>query len=60
MVANGHERAMAYSIEAITRRWAELLFETIPGVLERRTHRVGRALPTTVMVPLRRAPPLAP
>ncbi len=31
MVSNAHRRAVDFTSEAILRRWAELLFETLPA-----------------------------
>ena len=54
MVANGRARAAEFSFEAITARWAELLFEVIPARIANGglswTHRV----PVEVRLPLRR------
>lgn len=54
-VAAGHARAPEFSFEALTRKWAELLFETLPRRLEEGGLPWSHRLPLALRLPLRRA-----
>ena len=47
MIENGQRRAASFTPEQITARWAEVLFERLPQLLETKRHRVARHLPLT-------------
>jgi len=55
MIANGVARAPEYSFEALTQRWAELLFETLPQRIADGGLPWSHRLPQSVRLPLRRA-----
>ena len=44
MVEHGRQRAQAFTVEQITERWAEVLFERIPRLAERPSVRASRRL----------------
>jgi len=45
MVAHGRERAKDFTVDRITERWAEVLFEKIPRIAATRSFQLSRALP---------------
>ena len=45
MIENGRRRAAAFTPERIAERWAEVLFDRLPRLLETKRHRVARHLP---------------
>lgn len=54
MVAAGRERAPEFSFEALTQRWAELVFATIPGRIASGALPWSHRLALPVRIPLRR------
>lgn len=54
-VEHGHRRAAEFDRAALTARWRELLFETLPRLAQRRSHRLFRRLPLEVRRLLRLA-----
>lgn len=54
MVCHGRERAQEFSFEAITARWAELLFSTLPARIAEGILPWSHRLPIPVRLPLRR------
>ncbi len=59
MVENGRRRAVEFTTEAITARWAALLFETLPALLARPRYRLARNLPRPIRTFARRVARLA-
>jgi len=59
IVENGLRRAQAFTPQRITERWAEVLFERLPALAERRSFRLARRLPVGVKTALNlvRLPP---
>lgn len=53
MVENGRSRAAEYTVEATVRRWAELLYETLPALAHTPASRRLRRVPLPVKVPAR-------
>ena len=45
MVAHGRERAEDFTVDRITERWAEVIFEKIPRIAATRSFELSRALP---------------
>lgn len=54
MVSNGHRRTLEFTESKITRRWAELLFETIPEHVKVHGLHWTHRLPLALRLPLRR------
>jgi hypothetical protein len=55
MVANGRRRAEDFTFNAITSRWAELLFDTLPRQIATGALPWSHRLPIPLRLPLRRA-----
>ena len=45
MIDHGRKRAEDYTVDRITERWAEVLFEKVPRLAEHATFRLSRSLP---------------
>lgn len=55
MVANGRQRARDFSFDAVVDRWAGLLFDTLPALIEAGAMPWDARLPIPLRLPFRRA-----